>query len=879
MGGVMPGRIASFFRNLLRKRAVEQALDDELQSAVELLTQEKMKQGLSHPEARRQALIELGGVEQVKEEVRAIRSGVFLETFAQDLRYGLRILRKSPGFTAVAVLTLALGIGANTAIFSLANAAFFRALPYPRAERLAFLWQDNQRTGESEGTVSYPNYADWSTQSQSFDEMAFIGSGDVLLAKGGTLQHVPAVDVSTNFLSVLGVSPLLGRDFTFSDALGPTYGAIIGYNVWQSYYGGDPNIIGRLAGSGSAANTTIIGVMPQGFSFPPGTEIWKPRGVDEYLRTQSRPYPFFKVIGRLHAGVKWSSAQAEMDTIANRLAARYPASDDGVGIRVVSLREQLSQSVRQGLLLLWAAIAGVLLIACVNVANLMMARAASHQEEIAVRFSFGATRARIARQFLAESFLLAAAGAIAGFFLAIWTVASVSKLNPDIARLGVSVLDARVLLYTIAVAAFTVLVCAIIPAFSASRVDLNRALKETSSAASPGAQLIRKLLIIAEVSLAFILLAGSGLLIRSLWQVLSVNPGLDANHVLELNLRVPWSYEWPEESKLNAVYCGLVGRLRALPGVVSVGATSKVLFPDNMFRASFVIEGQPTSPGQRPFLPRAEATPDYFRTVGIPLLRGRVFTNADTAENTQPVTIINATMAKRYWPNADPIGKALKVDDPTLKNSWFSIVGVVGDVRQQGFENSAGLMAYFPSAGHWAGDVVIRTTGNPTALMPEVLDEVRTVSSNFGIDSLAPLSSILSAHESQRKFNAWLLGALAFIALLLAVVGIYGSVSYWVKQRTREIGVRMALGAQPQNILTLIIGRGMAIIFVGLAFGIAGALALTRFIASMLFGVRPEDPVTYAAVMLLFAMVALAASYIPARRAMRVDPVVALRYE
>jgi putative ABC transport system permease protein len=500
---------------------------------------------------------------------------------------------------------------------------------------------------------------------------------DVLLTKGGTLQHVPVGEVSTNFLSVLGVSPLLGRDFTFSDALGPTYGMIIEYNVWQNYYGGDPHIIGRPAGSGISAKTTIIGVMPQGFSFPPGTEMWKPREADEYLRTKSRPYPFFKVIGRLHAGVKWSNAQAEMDIIAKGLASQYPTSDDGVGIRVVPLREQLSHTVRQGLLLLWASIFGVLLIACLNTANLMMARAASRQEEIAVRFSLGATRAHIVRQFLAESFLLAAAGAVAGFFLAIWTVAFVSKFNPDIARLGGSVLDARVLLYTIAVAVFTGLVCAILPALSASRFDLNRALKETSSAASRGEQLIRKVLVIAEVSIAFILLAGSGLLIRSLWQVLSVNPGLDANHVLALNLRVPWTSEWPEDSKLNTVNRGLMGRLRALPDVVSVCSTSKVLFPDEMFRASFVIEDQPTSPGQRPFLPRAKATPDYFRTVGIPLLRGRVFTNADTAENAQPVTIIDATMAKRYWPNGDPLGKAFKVDDPTLKSSWFSIVGVV----------------------------------------------------------------------------------------------------------------------------------------------------------------------------------------------------------
>jgi putative ABC transport system permease protein len=854
-------------------------LDSELRFHVEQQTAENIAAGMNPDEARRRALAQFGGLEYIKEETRDARGTQFIDALLQDIRFALRMLRKSPGFTVVAVFTLALGIGANTAVFGLINSAFLRALPYPHAERLAFLWQNNQRTGEAEGTVSYPNYADWRAQSHSFEDMAFIRADEILLAKGGTLQHVSEADVSTNFLSVLGVSPLLGRDFTFSDATGPRRGVIIGYNLWQSFYGGDPHIVGRPAGSGVSAKDTIIGVMAQGFSFPPGTEIWKPREADEYLRTKSRPYPFFKVIGRLDAGVKWSNAQAEMDTIAKRLAAQYPAIDGDVGIRVVPLRDQLSQSVRPGLLVLWAAIFGVLLIACVNVANLLMARASSRQKEIAVRFSLGATRGHIVRQFLAESLLLAAVGAAAGVFLARWTVVFLSKFNPDVARLSGSILDGWVLLYTIVIIGFTAAICGILPAFSTSHVDLNRGLTETSSSGAHHTRLIRKLLVIAEVSLAFILLAGSGLLIRSLWQVLSVNPGLDANNVLALSLRVPWTSEWPVDSELNAVYRGLMERVRGLPGVISVGSTYKVLFPDETFRASFEIEGQRTRPGQRPFLPRAEATPDYFRTVGIPLLRGRFFTDADTGENAPPVAIINETMAQRYWPKTDPIGKQFKVNDPTLRNAWFTVIGVVGDVRQEGFENAAGLMAYFPSAGYWADDVVIRTAGNPAALIPEVRDEVRTVSSNFGIDRLMPVSAMLSAHESQRKFNAYLLAIFAFVALLLAAVGIYGTISYWVKQRTREIGVRMALGAQPRNILALVIGRGMAVTFVGLAIGVVGALGLTRLISTMLFGVRPEDPLTYWAVVLLFAAVALAACYIPARRAMRVDPMVALRYE
>jgi putative ABC transport system permease protein len=795
--------------------------------------------------------------------------------FWRDLQLAWHSAIRNPGYSFLIVAVLAIGIGANTAIFGLANAAFFRALPYPHAERLAFLWQNNQRTGESEGNVSYPNYADWRAQSRSFEDMAFIFTGEVLLANGADLQHVAGGQVSTNFLSVLGMTPLLGRDFTPADAIpGHTHIVIIGYDLWRSYYGGDPHVIGRPVGPGDSAKFTIVGVMPPGFSFPPGAEFWGPRALNDYQRTKSRQYPAFKVIGRLKPGVKWSVARAEMNTIAQRLAEQYPAIDGGVGIRIVPLRDQLSQNVRQGLLVLWAAIFGVLLIACVNAANLTMARAAARQKEIAVRFSLGATRSCIVRQFLAESLLLAAVGAAAGLLLAYWTVAFVSKFNLDIARLGGSILDVRVLLYTIAVAAFTALVCGVLPAFSGSRFDLNRALKETTCSASPSAQFIRKLLIVAEVSLAFVLLAGSGLLIRSLWQILEVNVGFDSKHALALNLRVPWTSQWPEDDKLNAVYRGLMTRLSTLPGVVSVGSTSNVLFPGEMFKVSFVIEGQSTPPGQRPFLPHGEATPNYFRTMEIPLLRGRFFNDADTADHAQPVAIINQTMARRYWPSADALGKRFRMDDPNLKSPWFTIVGVVADVHQEGLENSAGLMAYFPSAGYWGDALVIRTAGDPAALIPAVREQARSVSANFGIDHLAPVSETLSAHESQRKFNAWLLGALAFIALLLAAVGIYGSISYWVKQRSQEIGVRMALGAQPRNIFILVIGRGMAVIFVGLALGIAGALALTRLIASMLFGVRPEDPLTYALVALL-----LAACYFPARRATEVDPLTALRHE
>jgi putative ABC transport system permease protein len=813
--------------------------------------------------------------------------------FWRDLQLAWRSALRNPGYAFLIVAVLAIGIGANTAIFSLANAAFFRALSYPHAERLAFLWQNNQRTGESEGAVSYPNYADWRAQSRSFQDMTFImfpsealnGGLKQLMVTSNGVERIPAALVSTNFFSVLGVQPLLGRTFGPEDALrGKSGVTVISYSMWKSRFGGDPHIIGR--NFDATGGDVIVGIMPPGFDFPADTQVWQPRELPSasgMAKLDMRVYPNMGVIGRLNSGVSWTQAQTEMNTIAARLAVQYPKDDAGIGIRIVPLREQLSQKVSQGLLVLWAAIFGVLLIACLNAANLMMARAAGRQKEIAVRFSLGATRSHIARQFLAESILLAGSGAAAGLFLAYWTVTLVSKFNPDIARLGGSILDARVLLYTIGIAAFTALICAILPAFSSSSFDLNRALKETSSgSASPGAQFIRKILIAAEVALAFVLLAGSGLLIRSLWQIFSVNPGFDAAKVYSLRIYSPPATGTVKD--MDSSMAQFMDRIRALPGVIAVGSTSNVLFPDEMYKGSFVIDGHTVS------ATGGDATPDFFRAMGIPLLRGRVFTDADAVENAQPAAIqvaknehpaaiINQTMARLYWPNEDPIGKQFKSGDPNFPHPWQTIVGIVGDVHQEGLEKSATPMIYEPSAGYYRDVIVVRSTANPKTLLAAIKAQVAQVDKNSFVDHFEAASSMLSAHESQRKFNAWLLGAFAFIALLLASVGIYGSISYWVKQRTQEIGIRVALGARPRNIFALVIGRGMAVIFVGLALGVAGALALTRLISTMLFGVRPEDPLTYTAVALLLAAVALAACYFPALRATEVDPLTALRHE
>lgn len=808
-----------------------------------------------------------------------------MSDFLQDLRHALRGAAKSPGFTCGAVLALALGIGANTAIFGLANAAFFRSLPYPHAERLAFLWQNNSRTGEMEGLVSYPNLADWRAQNRSFEGMAFFNSSvDLLIGDGH--ERVLGSSVEVNFFSVMGVNPILGRTFAPDEQLhsssdGAMVGdvVVIGSALWRSRYASDPHVVGQSLPF-DGGNATIIGVMPEGFSFPDGAELWIPRYMNEFSKTKARQYPNLMVIGRLRDGISWAEAGAELDMTTERLSEQYPTIDGGVGVRIVPLRKQLSRNAGQGILVLWGAILGLLLIACLNSSNLILARAAGRSKEIAIRYSLGATRIRITKQFLAESLVLVGGGTAAGVALAFWIVALVAKLNPDIAKLRADLIDVRVLGYTIGVATFATVVCGVLPSILSSQLDLTRSLKEIAASAPSSPQWLRKILIVAEVSLAFVLLVGSGLLVRSLWQVFAQEPGFDAAQILTFHLVWPGLTMSPDQAKRNAEFSDLLTRLRVLPGVASAGATSKVLFPSEMYKVPFVIEGQqPDTSNSRPFLAHGDATPSFFETMRIPLLRGRVFRQADTTETAPPVVIVNAAATQFYWPNDDPIGKRLRFDDPNFKSPWFTVVGVVGDVRQQGLEHQPGPMAYIPSPGYFADDVVVRTKGDPRALAASLHAEVQGVDKSVVVENMQPVSEMLAVRESGRRFNAILLGAFAFTALLLAAVGIYGNLSYWVRQGTREIGVRRALGAQERDILSLVIRRGITLTVTGLAFGIIGAAVSSRLITSLLFGVSPTDPATFAAISILMVTVALLACCIPARRATKIDPLDALRYE
>jgi putative ABC transport system permease protein len=810
----------------------------------------------------------------------------------QDIRYSLRQLRRSPGFVAVAVLTLALGIGANTAIFTLANAAFFRRLPFPNADRLAFLWQENSRIGETVGEVSYPNYADWRAQSRAFEDMAFFSSfGKNFLNGGGSFttlsgpsgpEQVPAATVSTNFFTMLGVKPALGRGFLPDDSTeGRTNVLVISYGLWQERFGGDPQIVGRSVKIWGGNETVIIGVLPRKFTFPNKTQIWVPRAVTAFVQTKSRQYSNLAVIGRRKPGVTWQQAQAEMSTIAARLASEYPTIDGGVGIRVVPLRQQLTERVGQGIAMLWAAILGVLLIACLNTASLLIGRAAGRRKEIALRLSLGASWRRLARQLLAESLALALAGALLGVCLAVAVVSLVSKLNPGIARLNGTVVDIRVLGYTAAITILTALLCGVLPAATVTSVDVSCALKENAGSASRATHSTRRLLIITEVAMAFVLLVGSALLIRSLWGILHTDPGFDAEHVLAFHVYWPGGERTPEEaSARSALSVDLMRRLRSLPGVTSVATASFVLFPNEMYKVPFETEGgSPDTSEQRQPLPHGEVSPDFFRATGIPLLRGRTFTAADSAKGALPVAVVNQSMARRIWGDEEAVGKRFKFADPNFKSPWFTIVGIAGDVRGEGLESASGLLAYVPSNDDMYDDIVIRTTGDPIALAAAVRREIRQLNKALLVEHMQTARSMLLEREAHRQFTAWLLGSFAFLAVILAAIGIYGVLAYWVAQRTQEIGVRVALGAEKSDVLWLVVGQAFKIALSGVAIGLATALGLSRFFSSLLYGVQATDPLSLAAVSLLLGGVALLACYLPARRATKVDPIEALRYE
>jgi len=877
----MLSRMTRLWRNFFAKRRNDRDLDDEVHSYVDLLAEEKMREGMRPDEARRTARIELGGVEQVKEDVREVRAGAWLDIVFQDIRYGARMLRKNPGFTAVAILTLALGIGANTAIFSVVSAVLLRPLPYANPQQLIVLRETTQSVGPH--SPSYPDFLDWRKQSRTFSQMAAINNREFNLSGVAQPENISGYAVSANCLSMLGVRPFLGRDFLPSeDAPGSAPVVLLSYALWQSHLGADPSPVGKNI-TLDGRSFTIIGVLPPNIRLLEKTDILAPIGVWAGDMTDRGDRGDMDAVGRLVSGASISQAQAEMDTIAANLRKEYPATNSGVGISMASLRGELVGDSRPPILVLFGAVVFVLLIACVNVANLFLVRGAARAREIAVRQACGASRQRLVRQMLTESFLLAFLGGGLGILVGALGIEGLRQLiSAEMLQGAIIGMDRSVLLFSGAMVVFVAIAFGLVPAWQASQPHVQETLKDggRSSTASAAQHRLRGLLVMAETALALVLLVGAGLMMKSMYRLLQVDPGFRPERVLtmEINLRTA-QYSKPEASR--NFWRQVLDKVRDLPGVDAAALGTVLPLSGDHNRADITIEALPTpDPGKFPHPDFHMVSPSYIDALSIPLLRGRNFTDADT-DTAPQVALINATMARRFWPNEDATGKRFHWGHPGSKEPWIEIIGVVGDTKLYGLANPSRLELYMPLQQSRSSDMflVLRSAIDPASLTPAVRDAVASIDKDQPVFSVNTMKQLVDASVATRHITLVLLGLFSGLALLLAAIGIYGVISYSVQQRTHEIGIRMALGAQRRDVLRLVVGQGVRLAALGIAIGIAAAFGLTRLMASLLFGVGAYDPVAFVTAAIILLLVAIAACYIPARRAIAVDPMVALRYE
>lgn len=802
-----------------------------------------------------------------------------METLLKDISYGLRSLLKRPGFTAVAVITLALGIGANSAIFSVVNSVLLRPLPYPESERLVMFDGVNPRAGITQSNMSVPDFADWQTQNQVFEHMAGFVTGGSLLVSGDETERVRATGVTGDFFTLLRVSAAQGRVLHPSDAQkGNDSGVVLSYGLWQRRFGSDPNIVGSKV-KVSGEDGIVVGVMPKGFDYPAQSELWVPFPLDP--AAERRDNRFINVMARLKPGVTLTQAQAQMETINQRLAQSYIETNTGWSVQLTGLQERMVGTMRSSLLVLLGAVAFVLLIACANVANLLLARATVRQKEIAVRAALGASRFRIIRQLLTESLLLSLIGGGVGLLLSLWLTKLLIALSPpNTPRFDEIRPDARVFAFTLGLTVVTGLVFGLAPALQAARVDLNERLKEAGrSAGGAGHNRLRSLMMVSEIALSFMLLVGAGLLIKSFMHLRDVSPGFNPANVLSVRVAIP-SAKYGQGEPRTQILRQLEERIESIPGVQSAGAILSLPLGGDTFNVgrSYIREGRPATPEESAGATYLVATPDYFQTLNIPLLSGRLFTNQDT-EQTTKVVVVNESMARLLWPGESPIGKRLTI----WRDEKFprEIIGVVGDTRAS-LDTAAGSQMYVPYSqdANWTGmSLVIRTNAEPTSLIAGVRNEIRAVDKGIPLFNVKTMDDVLAISVGPRRTPMVLLTAFACVALLLAMIGIYGVTSYHVTQRTQEIGIRMALGAQMRDVLKLILKGGMVLALVGIALGLAGAFALTRLLESLLFGVKPTDVVTFIVVALCLLGTALLACYLPARKATKIDPLKALRYE
>jgi len=861
----------------------EQELDEELRSYVELQAAEKVRRGMAPEAAFREARRELGGMDQVKENVRDVRPGIFVDTLIQDIRYTFRAMKRDRAFALVAILTLALGIGANTAIFTVVDGVLLKPLPYPDPDRLLTLWEHSQADG-LKTIVAPANFYDWRQQSRSFARMAAIDPyPDFILDGSSGAQRLSGAEVSTDFFSLLGTRMELGRDFfPEEDRPGSNYVVILGYAAWQRYFGGRADIVGQAVTLNGAAYT-VVGVLPRDFSFVSKAADYHARNHFDLFRPMALPTPppqwmrgthSLGVLGRLKPGVALEQAQAELDLIASNLERLYPSQNNGKGIIAARLQQHVVTDVRGALLTLFAAVALLLLITCANIANLLLTRAAARGREIALRAALGASRTRIARQLITESLVLAVAGGLLGLMLVYAGVPALVRYLPaDLPRIPEIAVDSRVLIFTSFVVLLTGLLFGLAPVFHA-----RGSLRQGGRGVIAGPSRLRGLLIVGQIAMALVLLTGAGLMAKSLWMLLQVPPGFRTERILTARLSLPRQYTndykfgTGAHREISAFQQRLLDRVRAIPGVESAAFTAYLPLSGADNSWAFVVEGRPPKPpGERDVVNYRPVGPGYFETIGIPIRRGRAFNSSDD-EDHPLVVAINESMARRFWRSTDPVGQRLSFSE----GKWRTVVGLVGDVHHQGLDTKAEPEMYIPYSQipnvEARPILVLRTLMEPLSMAAPLRQAVAELDRGVPIDRITTMQKLVSESAGQPRFRTAVILTFSLLALFVASIGLYGVMSYVVSQRTPEFGIRMALGATHGTVMHLVIGEAAKLVGIGLALGLTGAVLLSRTIATLLYGVAPIDPVTLASVTTLLALVGIAAAYGPARRAAKSDP-------
>jgi putative ABC transport system permease protein len=875
--------LASRVRGFLLGRRLDEEFDRELADHLDRLTEDNIRRGMLPGEARRQAILRFGGPVQIKEQQRGNRGVQFIDTLRQDLRYAIRALRKNRGFTAAAVLTLGIGVGATTTMFAVVQAVLLRPLPYAQPERLVRIFETNPLKHWTKNVAAPANYADWKAQSTVFEEVAAYeafskegsGASDVYLTGSGEPQGLKALSVSGNLIRMLGVAPLMGRTFTDEETFeGKARVVVLSYGLWQSLFGGDPAVIGRTMEL-SGRTYDVVGVMPNTFAFPGrDVQLWMPLAYAPSLFITARRPHWLRVAARLRTGVSLERARQEMTAIAGRLERQYPDTNTQMGVLLEPFHESLNGEQQPALLMLFSAVGVLFLIVCANIANLQFGRAVSRTREMAIRHALGAGRRRLVRQLLTESLLLSAIGGVVGLALAAFARTGLARWAPDaLPPFAEMRVDGTVLLFAAGLCLGAPVAFGLLPALTASRADR---LNDRSESASRRTRSMRDVLVTCEVGLSVVLVVGAVLLVRSLMRLQDVDPGFNQEHVVTFTIALPGA-RYPDAAKRFVAFDAIERQLRDNPSVHAVGAASTLALRGFTWTGDATVEGRAPADYERE-LRHESITPGYFRTIGGRLIAGRMIDEHDTRDR-PPVTIVNASLATRYFRGEEAVGRRITFGRPQDNDPWVTIVGVVADEKQDGMDKPVEPEEYSPIAQRIQNPLTfaIRTSADPASAIAAARRAVHAVDKDVALTSVETLEDVVQGSMGDQRFRTVLLSAFAAVALVLAALGIYGVLAYFVTQRGRELGVRLALGARPRALFLMVVGQGMRPVIAGAAVGLVGAVGLTGLMKSLLFGIEPGDVTTYAVTAAALATVAVAACAVPALRATRVDPVVALR--